>query len=197
MPIVETKGQRVLFLHVPKTGGSSIEKHLESIGRVSMIGGSHRSQGLPCSPQHLHAEAIRQHFPALTIDWAFMVVRHPVERLISQYKYQTRKAQWLRKSWSFSVWLRYVLARRKLNPYYRDNHFRPQVEFEGFAAEVFHLEYGLDRCIASVDNRLGIASANELAWEKRSAGGSVAVPAADLDLIREVYRDDFERYGYK
>lgn len=197
MPIIETKGQRVLFLHVPKTGGSSIEKHLECIGRVSMIGGSHRSQGLPCSPQHLHAEAIRQHFPALAVDWAFMVVRHPVERLISQYKYQTRKAQWLRKSWSFSVWLRYVLARRKLNPYYRDNHFRPQVEFEGFVAEVFHLEDGLDRCIASVDRRLGVCSEQILTWEKRSPSGKVTVSAHDVNIIREVYSADFSRYGYK
>lgn len=197
MPIVEAKGRQVLFLHVPKTGGSSIEKHLESIGRMWLIGGSHRSQGLPCSPQHLHAAAIRQFFPELAPDWAFMVVRHPVERLISQYKYQTRKAQWLRKSWSFSVWLRYVLARRKFSPYYRDNHFRPQVEFEGFAAEVFHFEDGLDRCIVSVDNRLGIASEQELVWEKRSAGGKVEVCATDLDVIREVYQSDFKRYGYK
>lgn len=125
-----------------------------------------------------------------------MVVRHPVERLVSEYKYQTRKTPWLRKSWFFSVWLRYALARRKLNPYYRDNHFRPQVEFEGFAAEVFHFEDGLDRCIASIDQKLGVAPGHELVWRKRSTPGKMDVSKNDIELIRAVYRADFDRYGY-
>ena len=198
MPIVEVKDQSILFLHVPKTGGSSIERHLQTLGDLRFKGENHRTLGLPCSPQHLHAEAIQKFMPDMSFDWAFMVVRHPVERIVSQYKYQTRKGPWLRKRWSFSVWLRYVLARRKLNPYYRDNHFRPQFEFEGFSAEVFRFEDGLDHCVESVNLKLGLSAPNKLVWEKRSqVSNAVVLSAADIELIKNVYRKDFVRYGYK
>lgn len=197
MPIAEVNGKSVLFLHVPKTGGSSIEGYLQSIGSLRLIGGSHRAQGLPCSPQHLHAEAIKKYFPDTPVDWAFMVVRHPLARLLSQYKYQTKKRTWLRNKWMFSVWLRYVFFRKKLNPYYRDNHFRPQVEFEGFSAKVFRFEDGLDACVREVERRFGITGGKQLAWEKRSQPVTLNLSETDIALIRRVYAQDYSRYGYE
>lgn len=194
---MDVNGQSVLFLHVPKTGGSSIERYLQTLGSLRLIGGSHRAQGLPCSPQHLHADALRANFPSLSIDWAFMVVRHPLERLISQYKYQTKKRPWLRNKWMFSIWLRYVLFRKKLNPYYRDNHFRPQSEFEGFSAKVFRFEDGLDSCVNEVNRHLGLTGTQKLAWEKRSRPVTLNLSVRDVILIKRVYAQDYSRYGYE
>jgi len=197
MPILETNGKSILFLHVPKTGGSSIEHHLQSIGHVWLNATDTRFRGLKCSPQHLHASAIQSLLPQVSFDWAFMVVRHPVDRLVSQYKYQTRKPRWPSSLMSFSVWLRYVLARRRLNSYYRDNHFRPQHEFEGFSAEVFRLEEGIGKCIERIDQKLGLATnGTSVVWEKRSRPVNVVVSPEDRKLILDVYRTDFKRYGY-
>ena len=75
-------------------------------------------------------------FVDTVFDGFFMVVRHPVERLLSQYRYQTRKANPIQDRMSFFFWLRYVLLRRRINLYYRVNHFRLPHEFEAFGADV-------------------------------------------------------------
>lgn len=196
MPIAKIHDQTVLFLHIPKTGGSSIERHLESVGELGLIGGCHRQQGLPCSPQHLHAAAIKKLFPERTFDWAFMVVRHPVERTISQYKYQIRKTGGMKVKLPFSLWLRYVFGRQRISPHYRDNHFLPQHLYEGFSADVFHFENGIDSCIATINRKFDLAPPTIAPWEKHSEPISLDVSKADLELIRSFYREDFNRYGY-
>ncbi len=196
MPIVDANGKRILFVHAPKTGGTTIEHYLQSIGQLSLREGGRQPWGLPCSPQHLHAEAINRFFPGLVFDWAFTVVRHPVDRILSEYKYQTRKGKWHYKIWPFSAWLRYVLTRAKLNAYYRDNHFRPQHEFEGFSAEVFRFEDGLNRCVDSINQKLGIVKPNNLIWENRSRSIELVLSNSDIKIIQEFYRTDFKRYGY-
>ena len=92
-----------------------------------------------------------------------MMVRHPLKRLLSQYRYQTRKPNPVRNRLPFSVWLRYVLLRRRLNPYYRDNHFRPQHEFEVPGVDVFRLEDGLAAPLACLNKLTGVNETDDVA----------------------------------
>ncbi len=194
MPVIRISGKQVMFIHVPKTGGSSIETRLAEIGPVR-LGARNARNGYPCSPQRFHGTLLEQLFGEEDFDWAFMIVRHPVRRMVSQYRYETRKRQ--PPPPSFADWLRETLLARRDNPYVRDNHMRPQHEFEAFGAEVFRFEDGLDAPLAAFGRAVGISVEGVRHWRKRSAPTPVEPSEADVGMIRRAYAEDFERYGYK
>lgn len=197
MPVARINHKLILFIHIPKAGGSSIEKHLTKHGPLSFYG-QMGPPTIPCSSRHFHGELLSDLFAESAFDWAFMVVRHPLERLLSQYRYQTRKPNPIRNRLSFSVWLRYVLLRRRINPYYRDNHFRPQHEFEVFGADVFRLEDGLDVPIEQLNKLVEMVEESTTApWANQTARKDVKITAKDKALIFKTYKEDFLRYGYE
>jgi len=184
VPVIRISGKQVMFIHVPKTGGSSIEARLAEIGPVQ-FGARNARNGFPCSPQHFHGTLLAR----------FMVVRHPVRRMVSQYRYEAGKRQ--QPLPPFADWLRETLLARRDNPYLRDNHMRPQHEFEAFGAEVFRFEDGLDAPLVAFGRAVGANVEGVRHWRKRSAPTSVEPSEADVRLIRRAYAEDFERYGYK
>jgi len=196
MPIARINNKLILFIHVPKTGGSSIEKHLAKHSPLSLYG-QMGPPTIPCSSRHFHGAVLTDLFAETVFDWSFMIVRHPLKRLLSQYRYQTRKPNIIRNNLSFSIWLRYVLLRRRINPYYRDNHFRPQHEFEAFGAEVFRLEDGLEAPLTRLGELAGLADAEQVPWSNKTALKDIKITPADKALIFNVYREDFLRYGYE
>lgn len=196
MPVARINNKLILFIHIPKTGGSSIEKHLKKHGQLSFYGQTGPSI-FPCSPQHFDGSLLGDLFSDAIFDWSFLVVRHPLKRLLSQYRYQTRKPNPIRNRLSFSVWLRYVLLRRRINPYYRDNHFRPQHEFEAFGADIFRLEDGLGAPLDRLNSLTGVDETGDVAWANKTASKDIKINPSDKALILSVYREDFLRYGYE
>ena len=195
MPVISISGKQVMFIHVPKTGGSSIEARLAEIGPVR-LGAGNAGNGFPCSPQHFHGALLEQLFGAEDFDWAFMIVRHPVSRMVSQYRYETAKRGQPSHAPPFTLWLRETLLARRGDPYVRDNHMRPQHEFEAFGAAVFRFEAGLDASLAALGRAVGVSVEGVCHWRKRSAPTPVEPSAADVAMIRQAYAEDFERYGY-
>lgn len=195
MPIALVNDARVLFIHIPKTGGSSVERYLSDHGPI-LLKGNGGSTGFRCSAQHLHAEALTSIDADKGCDWIFTIVRHPVTRLTSEYRYQMRKPGWLRSRLSFSAWLSYAFARRAVDPYYRDNHFRPQHEFVMPGTRIMRFEDGIDVCLARIAERLGLPPPSGTIHEKPSPGGDVTLTPATLRKIEHVYRRDLELFGY-
>lgn len=193
MPIFTVQDKRVLFIHVPKTGGTAVAQHLSQYMDVSFDA---QPPGLAVRllPRHLHAEPLQALLSTGMFDWTFMVVRDPVERLASEYRYQKRKP---RPVLPPSLWLRRALWHRSRNPYYRDNHFRPQFEFECFGAEVFRYEDGLEHVIEALNRRIGTDIPRALGRDNVSPAIPVRWSRTDLALIGDTYADDFARYGYE
>ncbi|MFN3546110.1 MAG: sulfotransferase family 2 domain-containing protein [Mesorhizobium sp.] len=195
MPVAIVNGRGVLFVHIPKTGGSSVERYLSRHGSV-LLAGNGRAAGMRCSAQHLHAKALSSIDAGDGHDWTFTIVRHPVARLVSEYRYQMRKPGWLRSRLSFSGWLSYALARRAIDPWYRDNHFRPQHEFILPGMEILRFEDGVDACLRRIAERLGTPAPTASIREKPSPETPLTLSSAALARIRTTYARDFAEFGY-
>jgi hypothetical protein len=197
MPILSVEGKTVLFIHVPRTGGTAVERHFKEHGSVCFEHTLARELGLNCAPIHFHGAVLESLFDRSLFDHVFMVVRNPIDRAVSDFRYFVRRRQLAGKPPDFSRWLRYRLFRASRNPYYMDNHFRPQTEFECFDAAVYRLEDGLEAAVKEMNAKLGTGVPEQLPRVNEGAGVEVAVSAADKDLIYRRYRQDFERFGYQ
>jgi hypothetical protein len=201
------KDQRyVLFPHVPKTGGTSIERLFQHNGwrmhlRDAKVGKGRLHYVRRCSPQHLHAAVLRELIDLSRVDLCFMVVRDPIARFRSEYAMRQKDPT---KSDPASVddWAGRILARYDRNPYTLDNHIRPQHEFLLPDTEVFRLEDGLDAMMASLNERHDLGVPTEVGHRLKSkdrhglASRDVQL-SPDLEArLRDLYAEDYRQFGF-
>ena len=148
MPIYSSPEQKlnILFLHVPKCGGGSIEKFFRDNGFVEEFRCiDRRLLGLyRCSPQHWHRSILESVLKMDSFDYIFSIVRDPVARLVSEYKW--RLAHPLAVD-GIDLWYERVRDLVSGDPYLFDNHLRAQVEFLVPSARIFRLEDSLQAVV--------------------------------------------------
>jgi hypothetical protein len=128
------------------------------------------------------------------------VTRHPVARLVSEYRYQRRHGglQLARmRLFGFDLWLRHAMFRLRSNPRWRNLHFLPQVDYPCFGAETFRYEDGLSRVIRRLSEVTGVTMPDTPAATNQSVPRPVHVSQSSLDLIAQYYAADFERFDYR
>lgn len=213
MPSLIIRGRLIYFAHCPKAGGTSVERFMVARwgASVGMLGWGwdrkwrregERAGEVPSSPQHLVWRDAEPFLPGRP-DHVFTVVRDPVARMVSEYRYQVAKrltgpfGRPIRRL-GFSTWLRLMLAMADRNPYTHDNHFRPQTAFlpdEG--VRVFRLEDGLEPVLRWLCAAAGERAPAALPHALKAGGGGRVVPSdADRCLIYNRFRADYERFGY-
>jgi hypothetical protein len=203
MPIYRINEQRVLFIHIPKTGGTSVESFLRDYSPEGMhnqgnkivrpVSGTLFSSSVPL--QHFHARLLEAVFPENFFDYAFMIVRDPVARAVSAYRH-SRALGRPEGRLSFSHWLRLMLPVTRKLPYVRNNHMRAQTEFECFGAKVFHFEAGMPQILSQIANDLGLPAPEDVPHKRRIEGDVPEVSEADRALIKAHYERDFIAYSY-
>lgn len=209
MPIFRNNGDQHYFAHVPKCGGQSIENYLE--GRFGTLGfidnqfshSPRKMRWLKSSPQHCTADDLAQLFPS---DWfasSFALVRHPLERLVSAYNFQSTTWRHVPVGMSIEEWFDEYLDLVKISPFYQDNHLRPQTDFVPKDAAVFKLEDGFSAVVAYLDKLTGTGSPDisvEHLNPTRPALSNYyeerALSPAFIEKLNGFYRADFERFGY-
>jgi hypothetical protein len=110
MPLYRINGKIILFIHIPKTGGTSIERALQEEGPEALFN-SNRIAGLQCPPQHFHGDILSNIIGDGFIDYAFCVVRNPIDRIVSEFFYLTQHAK---------IRTGHVFDRRKISIYDAD-----------------------------------------------------------------------------
>jgi hypothetical protein len=195
MPVLHINGRLVLFIHVPKTGGSSIERGLAQLGPLVLVGAA-ASRDLPCSPSHFHAPLLKAVMPVERVDYSFMFVRHPLDRMVSAYRYNTRKPRRWQSRLNFSSWLRVMTAMRSVRSYHRDNHLRAQHEFALDNTEVFRFEDGLEQGLRLALARVDVSTPVSLGHLKRSESKLFDIKKSDAEFVHRLYQADYQRYGY-
>lgn len=213
MPIVRIDSKLVYFAHVPKCAGSAIEMYLH--GRFGKLGFLDRGylkipksrQWTRSSPQHIQVEALDKLLPPCFFAARFAVVRHPVGRIVSVFRFQRDIEGKIPSDMTFSDWLDTLGHLRRRRPFHLDNHYRPMADFVPEDATVFRLENGLDPLVAWLDDLAGNADGDRHikvsnTYDQRAAVKQIEIGAVpritegDRRKIETFCRSDFDRFGY-
>ncbi|NNV47252.1 MULTISPECIES: sulfotransferase family 2 domain-containing protein [unclassified Roseobacter] len=198
------------FCHIPKTGGRNIERWMnDAFGNIGFIDadwtdrwkrGGWISDRLGTSRQHMDwATACGQ--LDRTPDQVFAVVRDPVTRLQSEYRFQSRHRRKRRAlaRIGFTRWCRVMFVASRIYPSVFDNHFRCQSDFVPPEAKVFYFEDGLDAVtvwLASLAPK-DLPAVVLQGPETYAHVGDFDTSEEDLALIRSWFARDYESFGYK
>lgn len=182
MPVFKKKNLTVLFVHVPKTAGSSINKlFLENGFEMSYYSESSREpyKGL-CGPQHMDRQLLIEEFGDFSqFDYMFSVYRDPLDRHLSEFTWAPWGLMGHDKytSEAFEDWTRRIFKVYERSPYQFDNHIRPQSDFYIEGMDVYDYED-----ISNLPNKLCAI---------------LGMDMIDLPYERSSRRDDFEYVIYE
>lgn len=197
-----------IFVHIPKTGGTSIEDVLWPGDRTegdlwAGLVDAHRNKYQTGGLQHLLARQIRAEVGPATFAacFKFTVVRNPFDRLVSQYAYTMRARPDL-QAWlglapdaGFSAYLGRIGERPHVQwerqvRFLDDESGRCLVDFVGRYER-------LDADFAAVLLRLGLPP-SPLPHANRGDRGPYRdyYGPADRARVERLYGDDLDRFGY-
>jgi hypothetical protein len=199
MPFIELNSKRLLFIHIPKTGGGSIESWLARHSPLYFY-----SDGVPislkCTPQHLRMSDFRELFGDDYFTNALTIVRNPYTRIASEYRMRTliQRSSFFKGHPTFSQWLQRSLEEARKNLHYLDNHIRPQWYYLDGDVEIYFYEKGLITAATKIASIIGIPLPKRLPriHNTSAKGINVRLCLSDLLLINEYYKRDFELFGY-
>jgi hypothetical protein len=206
VPVFTKDDRSVLFVHVPKAAGSTLEQMFVRSGWKMAFRETRKTHPrlMPlrrCSPQHYHAALLQEVFDVDRFDLVFTVVREPVSRFRSEYLMRNHTDPRTDAA-SVDAWADTVLARREADPYALDNHLRPQHEFLLPQSQLYRLEDGLESVVADLNERfdVGLTSAvlQAMTSVKRAGVSSSAIELSDRvrSAVRSLYAEDFSRFDY-
>lgn len=199
MPYIEHDGKRILFVHIPKTGGSSVEDWLSSIAPLRL----HNpipTNALRLTPQHLRMTDIEAMFGADYFDFVFAIVRDPYKRIESEFKMRTaRSADVIAQKGRFQSWLDRVLNKTKSDPFFLDGHLIPQWDFLTEACTIYRFEDGIGEIIKDVAAKTGLPMPDEIPHRRGSKTQQVEInwTAHGTIATNQKYRADFENLDYE
>lgn len=204
MPLARINDRILHFVHVPKTGGSSINRYLRAKGSMVLYS-REPVDWMRISPQHMHRRANMRVLSPGFADAAFLILRDPVARMVSEYRYRAARraeatgteqgpvVEWHDGSGfeaDFDTWASAVLDLAAADPFLYDNHIRPQSDFWQPGLTVFFFEEGLTPVLDWIDRVTRTPRILSHVHENPGARIPVAMSDATRDRIESFYRDD-------
>jgi len=184
-----------VFLHIPKTGGTTI-KRLLGIHQFN----SENPELIP-SPQHLTCALLREKMGSEKYDsyFKFTFVRNPWTRLVSEYFWR-QGAPKRRLDMTFSEFTKYAEDVVRNGRFYDrkfDDHFIPQIEYTSDVNRVLRFEQFAEG-VTSIAGQLGVhidkvpekpARRHDNYWE--------FYDPASRARVERVYQEDIDAFGYE
>jgi hypothetical protein len=193
-----------LFIHVPKTGGTAIETYFRGIGLAGYFDPPTYMPVRPylkLPPAHYDYGVLNRLY-RLDALYSFAVVRHPVRRMVSEYKWALEKSSATAKlaGMSFGDYLAFMFEQYRRDENVAAGHFKPQVRFVGDkVSKIFKYEAGLENIIGHVLHDVGLKFDGQVKLPVvNNTSGDKVVPTPDeFDAIRAFYAEDFAAFGYE
>ncbi|MGE6417934.1 sulfotransferase family 2 domain-containing protein [Alteromonas macleodii] len=207
MPVMIKDGMKVLFIHIPKCGGSSLEREFGIRGwsELFSIRGMNAKylDFIKCTPQHMHYELLGKVFNFDNFNNIITVVRNPVSRFRSEYYWQLKKEI---TNLDPKSWIEDTFDKYQGDNFIYDNHIRPQCEFVFEGVTVFKLENdGINSAISFLDS----TKPKENFFKKILSGShskklKETVKKSEIDevffehesIIKKFYEKDIELFNY-
>lgn len=202
MPLFFNENKSVLFLHIPKTGGTTIENWLNSTNSFkSQLFCENKLEDTMVTPQHFGYDTVNKLIGNFTDSkiYKFAIVRNPYERLISEFFYRLKLHHlYLGKSPErfFSCWVVHVLKKVRNNPSLLDNHLRPQTYFTSSDVDIFKFENGFEMILESVARNVGIDYPKVIDSHKVGTKKDVYWSNTAARLVNNYYASDFQNFDY-
>ena len=207
MPIFTRGDRAVLFVHVPKTGGTTLEKMMVGAGWEVGFRATPRTHPAQArlhrvSPQHYHADLLAQTLRLDRFDTTFLVTRDPLARFRSEYAMRNKRHPEAGAAGHVEEWSRSIARRARRNPSVLDNHVRPQHEFVLPGARVFRLEDGMGSIVRALNDDAGLGLSVDVPQhllsgkDGRIASRDVQVTPAVERWVRDFYARDYDLLGY-
>jgi len=125
MPILVRKEKSVLFVHIPKCGGSSFVQAMSKRGWRELLSirgiDANLLKFMRCSPQHLHAEILHRLVRSDVFDSIVTLVREPLARLRPEYCWQKFQGM---TDLDPVQWIDHAFDEFSKDPFVYDNHIR-------------------------------------------------------------------------
>ncbi|MEZ9322783.1 sulfotransferase family 2 domain-containing protein [Vibrio sp. 10N.286.51.E5] len=199
MPIVRNdRNQSFLFMHIPKTGGTSIEKTLVESGyNVGFITSRDFEKEMNINLQHVDAEWVIKNGIEQLTDFSFAVVRNPVNRLLSEYRYRCKTSRLMTRFVEFDVFCRFLIMFPDYFNRRFDNHGKKQADYLLEKTYTFKIENGMESLEVYLKNN-GFENLQSIGHFNRTRyQHSVFSVSNEVSMqLKEYYSDDFNRFGY-
>lgn len=194
----------VLFLHVPKCGGSSIDSLFKQSGYFATL----EMRGIPpqdylVAPQHQTSEKLKSMINIKKINDTFILVRNPYDRILSEYNWQFKTTKPCEKP-NINTWIIESLKRASADRSYSDNHFRACIDFIDIdlPCSIFKLEDGIEFIVEFFIRVQGSIDEIKIPTEKSAKNftshiSRPKISSIAIDAINQFYKDDFKAFGYK
>lgn len=211
MPVVIQNNKKILFVHIPKTGGTTINRFLDQNCCV-LLSFSGTPEGFKCAPQHLEAKSLREILPINDMDGVFSVVRHPEDRVVSEFLWRLKGSRYkqilanvsnqkVKKniiSNYFSFWIKRHFFKYSFNSYHLSNHLRPQKEFIlGPFQKIYKIEDGIEAPLRYIRQTLEISRKDGKVERLNASKGEFFHISKSLRLrIERFYASDYEQFSY-
>lgn len=193
MPIIEKGNTRILFVHIPKNGGTTIERWLGKTARL-MFYDEYPPPIYRVSPQHLPVSILKRLFGDGWWHYSFALIRNPYARAESEYFYRIKMGD--KGLPDFSSWLIENINSTKENPFHMDNHFQTQTYFIDKSVEIYRLEDGLDSIVSKISAMLGIPGPSSNSKDNLSEKSEVIWSGQAVEIFNSFYGADFSLFGY-
>lgn len=197
MPI--SKKHKFKFIHIPKTGGSSVEvifdlQHKDNLFVPSF---TNEIQGVKFAPQHFTHKLINYFNPEYKNYFSFTIVRNPYTKIISEYFYISKNfeknniQQFDEKH--FIEWLKNSLIKFDID------HKLPQSTFIDKPVDMILKFETLEEDFKKLNNKLN-TDYKLIHTNKSNTNKSKIVENLSQnvkELIYELFKKDFKKFNYE
>lgn len=134
MPNIVYNNKSIFFVHIPKTGGTSLYANLIAQGATVELYNPTSPVYESVTSHHLDKTQIESYYS--NVQNKFTIIRNPWHKMLSEYVYRTQDVDFI----NFHKWLKIQLTKYSSNKNILDNHFKPLSSFIDSDTKIFFFE---------------------------------------------------------